>query len=68
MLLLAAKIGLLVSTGGQLSAGENATWQKLRNSVATLSRNGIAVGPAVFISADGYAVANTLVVQKGVSD
>lgn len=53
---------------GQLSATEDATWQKLRNSVATLARNGVAVGPAVFISADGYAVANTLVIQKGVTD
>jgi serine protease Do len=68
MLLLAAKIGILASVSGQLSAAETATWQKLRNSVATLARNGAAVGPAVFISADGYAVANTLVVQKGVTD
>jgi S1-C subfamily serine protease len=68
MLLLAAKIGILASAGGQLSAAENATWQKLRTSVGVLARNGVAVGPAVFISADGYAVANTLVIQKGVTD
>ncbi len=68
MLLLAAKIGILASTHGQLSAVESATWQKLRTSIGVLARNGVAVGPAVFISADGYAVANTLVIQKGVTD
>ena len=69
MLLLAAKIGILASTsGGQLTASESATWSRLRNSIATLSRNGLAVGPAVFISADGYAVANTLVIKKGVTE
>lgn len=53
---------------GQLSANENATWQGLRNSIGTLTRNGASVGPAAFISANGYAVANTSVVEKGVTD
>ena len=68
MLLLAVKLGILTSVSGQLSASENATWQKIRTSIGTLTRNGIALGPAVFISADGSAVANTLVVQKGATD
>ena len=68
MLLLAAKIALLSSVHGQLSVNENATWMGLRSSIATLSQNGFAVGPAAFISADGYAVANTLVVERGAKD
>lgn len=69
MLLLAAKIGLLGSTFGQLAPAENMTWQKLRNSVATLTSKGtIALGPAVFISTDGYAVANSDLITKGASD
>lgn len=68
MLLLAAKLGILTSVSGQLSASENATWQKIRTSIGTLTRNGISLGPAVFIGADGSFVANTLVVQKGATD
>ena len=68
MLLLAAKIALLSSVSGQLAPAESATWTKLRNSVAVLTRNGEAVGPAVFISSEGYAVANSSLIQKGPSD
>ena len=68
MLLLAVKVGILTSVSGQLSTNENSVWQGLRNSVATLARNGVAVGPAVFISSNGYAVANTLVVDRGITD
>ena len=54
---------------GQLSVNEKATWEGLRNSIGTLvARNGVAVGPAVFISPNGYLVANTIIVERGVTD
>lgn len=58
----------MTSATGQLAPAESATWNKLRNSVAVLSRNGQAVGPAVFISTEGYVVANSLVIQRGAAD
>ncbi len=43
-------------------------WQKVHNSIGMLTRRGEILGPAAFISADGYAVANTLIVQKGATE
>ena len=68
MLLLAAKFGLLTLVNRQEASGELAMWRRLRTSVATLVRKGAPVGTAAFISADGYAVANSLIIQKGATE
>ena len=69
MLLLAAKIGLLASVNvGQTTNVNGAIVMKIHNSIGVLTRRGEILGPAVFISADGYAVANSLIVQKGATD
>ncbi len=53
---------------GQVASGEVAMWQHLRTSIAVLVRKGAPIGTAAFISADGYAVANTLIIQKGATE
>ena len=69
MLLLAAKLGILASGGYvQGTNADIAVWQKVHNSIGMLTRRGEILGPAAFISADGYAVANTLIVQKGATE
>lgn len=65
MLLLAAKIALLsTGQGAPAATAESVLWAKVRNSVAVLTSNGRAVGPAVFISRDGYLVANSSLIQR----
>ncbi|MBI1333571.1 MAG: PDZ domain-containing protein [Armatimonadetes bacterium] len=70
MLLLAASLVLAGAQSGvkSLPPSESALWARLRPSLAVISQNGQALGPAVFISQDGYAVANSLVVQRGAED
>ncbi len=68
MLLLAANIAWTLATTGQLSQAESQTWSKLRPSVGTLSNKGLAMGPVAFISNDGYAIANSMLVQRGATE
>ena len=83
MFLLAAKFAYVALNAGQAGGGggvgrgaslsaptseEALAWNRIRPSIAILTRNSQPVGPAVFISSDGYAVANSSVIQKGVSE
>jgi S1-C subfamily serine protease len=64
---LAANVLLLVS-GSQIAQSDVTGWNNIKASVGTLVRGGEVRCAAAFISREGYMVANTQSVKKGVTD
>ncbi|HLO97128.1 MAG TPA: PDZ domain-containing protein [Fimbriimonas sp.] len=67
MLSLAANV-LFVLASPQIAQSEVAGWSNIKGSVGILVRGGETRCAAVFISREGYLVANTQSVKKGVTD